>query len=54
MPGEAKLTPFERITQAVNAQIPLVRAMEAELGREADDSGVAGDEREKEDCGEKQ
>ncbi|MDB5506898.1 MAG: L-2-amino-thiazoline-4-carboxylic acid hydrolase [Devosia sp.] len=34
MPGEAKLTPFERITQAVNAQIPLVRAMEAELGRE--------------------
>lgn len=27
-------TPFERITQAVQAQIPLVRAMEAELGRE--------------------
>lgn len=34
MPGEQKLTPFERITQAVTAQIPLVRAMEAELGRE--------------------
>ncbi len=34
MPGEAKLTPFERITQAVQAQIPLVRAMERELGRE--------------------
>lgn len=34
MAGEAKLTPFERITQAVTAQIPLVRAMEAELGRE--------------------
>ena len=34
MPGEQKLTPFERITQAVTAQVPLVRAMEAELGRE--------------------
>ena len=34
MPGEQKLTPFERITQAVQAQIPLVRAMEAELGRD--------------------
>jgi hypothetical protein len=34
MAGEAKLTPFERVTQAVQAQIPLVRAMEAELGRE--------------------
>jgi L-2-amino-thiazoline-4-carboxylic acid hydrolase len=33
MAGESKLTPFERITQAVQAQIPLVRAMEAELGR---------------------
>jgi hypothetical protein len=29
-----KLTPFERITMAVEAQIPLVRAMEAALGRE--------------------
>lgn len=29
-----KQTPFERITQAVKAQIPLVRAMEAELGRD--------------------
>lgn len=29
------LTPFERITLAVEAQIPLVRAMEAALGREA-------------------
>jgi len=28
------LTPFERITLAVEAQIPLVRAMEAALGRE--------------------
>lgn len=27
-------TPFESITAAVRAQIPLVRAMEAELGRE--------------------
>lgn len=27
-------TAFERITQAVKAQVPLVRAMEAELGRE--------------------
>jgi L-2-amino-thiazoline-4-carboxylic acid hydrolase len=34
MAGEAKLTPFERITQAVQAQVPLVRAMEAALGRE--------------------
>jgi hypothetical protein len=34
LPGEQKLTPFERITQAVKAQIPLVRAMEAELGRD--------------------
>jgi hypothetical protein len=30
----AKLTPFERITLAVEAQIPLVRAMEAALGKE--------------------
>jgi hypothetical protein len=30
----ARLTPFQRITAAVEAQIPLVRAMEAELGRE--------------------
>lgn len=29
-----RLTPFERITLAVQAQIPLVRAMEAALGRE--------------------
>ena len=29
-----QLTPFERITLAVEAQIPIVRAMEAELGRE--------------------
>jgi L-2-amino-thiazoline-4-carboxylic acid hydrolase len=29
-----RLTPFERITMAVEAQIPLVRAMEAALGRE--------------------
>jgi hypothetical protein len=29
-----RLTPFQRITLAVEAQIPLVRAMEAELGRE--------------------
>lgn len=29
----ARLTPFERITVAVQAQIPLVRAMEAALGR---------------------
>ena|SRR5690554_1121986 len=29
-----KLTPFERITLAAQAQVPLVRAMEAELGRE--------------------
>jgi hypothetical protein len=29
----AKLTPFERITLAAQAQVPLVRAMEAELGR---------------------
>ena len=34
MSGQDKLTPFERITQAVQAQIPLVRAMERELGRE--------------------
>jgi hypothetical protein len=34
LPGERKLTPFERITQAVQAEIPLVRAMEAELGRD--------------------
>ena len=27
-------TPFERITQAVQAQIPLVRAMERELGKQ--------------------
>lgn len=30
----ARLTPFERITLAAQAQVPLVRAMEAELGRE--------------------
>jgi hypothetical protein len=30
----SRQTPFERITQAVEAQIPLVRAMERELGRE--------------------
>src|SRR5690606_17916362 len=30
----ARLPPFERITLNVEAQIPLVRAMEAELGRE--------------------
>lgn len=30
----SRQTPFERITQAVQAQIPLVRAMEAELGVE--------------------
>jgi hypothetical protein len=29
------LTPFERITMAVQAQIPLVRAMERALGRKA-------------------
>lgn len=29
-----RLTPFERITMAVEAQIPLVRAMEAALGRD--------------------
>jgi hypothetical protein len=34
MAGEEKLTPFERISQAVMAQVPLVRAMEAALGRE--------------------
>ena len=28
------MTPFERITTQVQAQIPLVRAMEAELGKE--------------------
>ena len=31
----AELTPFERITLAVQAQIPIVRALEASLGREA-------------------
>lgn len=31
----ARLTPFENITLAVKAQIPLVRAMEAALGRDA-------------------
>lgn len=31
----ADLTPFERITLAVQAQIPIVRAMEAAMGREA-------------------
>jgi hypothetical protein len=30
----ARLTPFERITLAVEAQIPIVRALEAELGRD--------------------
>lgn len=30
----SRQTPFEAITAAVRAQIPLVRAMEAELGRE--------------------
>ena len=34
VPPMPKLTPFERITLAVEAQIPLVRAMEAALGRE--------------------
>ena len=34
MAEAGRQTPFERITQAVRAQIPLVRAMEAELGRE--------------------
>ena len=29
-----RLTPFERITMAVEAQIPLVRAMEAALGKQ--------------------
>ena len=29
----AEQTPFQRITAAVQAQIPLVRAMEAELGK---------------------
>lgn len=29
-----RLTPFERITMAVEAQIPLVRAMEASLGKQ--------------------
>lgn len=29
-----RLTPFERITLAVQAQIPIVRALEAELGRD--------------------
>lgn len=31
----AQLTPFERITLAVQAQIPIVRALEASLGRDA-------------------
>jgi hypothetical protein len=31
----AQLTPFERITLAVQAQIPIVRALEASMGREA-------------------
>ncbi|RYE84864.1 MAG: hypothetical protein EOP19_10620 [Hyphomicrobiales bacterium] len=31
----AQLTPFERITLNVQAQIPLVRAMEAAMGRDA-------------------
>lgn len=30
-----ELTPFERITLAVQAQIPIVRALEASMGREA-------------------
>lgn len=30
-----QLTPFERITLAVQAQIPIVRALEASMGREA-------------------
>ena len=30
----ARLTPFERITLSVQAQIPIVRALEAELGTE--------------------
>jgi hypothetical protein len=30
-----RLTPFERITLAVEAQVPLVRAMERAMGREA-------------------
>src|SRR5207253_5756007 len=32
--GMPRLTPFERITMAVEAQIPLVRAMEAALGKD--------------------
>lgn len=31
----AELTPFERITLAVQAQIPIVRALEASMGRDA-------------------
>lgn len=34
MSAPRRPTPFESITAAVRAQIPLVRAMEAELGRE--------------------
>lgn len=34
MSESRRQTPFEAITAAVRAQIPLVRAMEAELGRE--------------------
>jgi hypothetical protein len=30
----ARLTPFERITLAVQAQVPIVRALEAEMGKE--------------------
>ena len=33
-------TPFQRITAAVQAQVPLVRAMEAELGKERADQLV--------------
>ena len=33
------MTPFERITTQVRAQIPLVRAMERELGRERQGAG---------------
>lgn len=39
-PAMPKLTPFERITMAVEAQIPLVRAMEQAMGREAAHAAV--------------
>ncbi len=34
-PPMPKLTPFERITLAVEAQVPIVRALEKAIGREA-------------------